>query len=234
MKTSLAFLICFFTLGTTAQEIQLHYDFSKTRNYLTGTFEVFKPDSAGSTFFFTDFNFGRQDGANLAYFEIARKFDIKNETIKGLNLHIEYNDGFVMTDDKSSSPVSPIGFPINRAYLAGFGFPIKIGNFTLHTSYLYKNTKGSSGIDGQFTAVFFQNLFKNKVTIRGFFDFWSQEIVLSSPDSNKKHMILLTEPQIMYNFTPKFSVGSEIEISNNFVPNKAFKVYPTLFAKYTL
>ena len=86
MKMSLAFLIYLFTLGTTAQEIQLHYDFSKTRNYLTGTFEVFKPDSVGSTFFFTDFNFGRQDGANLAYFEIARKFNIKNETIKGLNL----------------------------------------------------------------------------------------------------------------------------------------------------
>lgn len=233
MKSRILFLFSLFSLYTSAQEVQLHYDFSKDRNYLTGTFEIFKPDSAGSTFFFTDFNFDRKDGANLAYFEIARKFNIKNDAIKGLNFHIEYNDGFLMTNDKSTSPVSAIGFPINRAYLTGFGFPIKIGNFTLNTSYLYKNTKGSGGIDGQFTAVFFQNIFNNKITIRGFLDFWSQDITLGDSNS-KKHMVLLTEPQIMYNFSNKFSMGSEIEISNNFVPSQEFKVYPTIMAKWSL
>jgi hypothetical protein len=233
MKSNILFLFSLFTLYTSAQEVQLHYDFSEDRNYLTGTFEIFKPDKTGSTFFFTDFNFDRKDGANLAYFEIARKFNIKNEKIEGLNFHIEYNDGFLMTNDKSTSPETAIGFAINRAFLTGFGFPIKIGNFTLNTSYLYKNTEDSHGIDGQFTAVFFQNIFNNKVTIRGFLDFWSQDIDLEDSNS-KKHMILLTEPQVMYNFNPKFSIGSEIEISNNFVSSNEFKVYPTIMAKWSL
>lgn len=234
MKSKIIFLFSLFTLCASAQEFQLNYDFTNERNYLTGTFEIFKPDNTGSTFFFTDINFDRKDGASLAYFEIARKFTIKNETIKDLNFHIEYNDGFLITNDKLNSPSPAIGIPINRAFLTGFGFPIKIGNFTLNTSYLYKNTKGSGGIDGQFTAFFYQNLFNNKITIRGFLDLWSQDITLDNPNSNKKHLVLLTEPQVMYNFTNKFSLGSEIEISNNFVPSQDFKVYPTIMAKWSL
>jgi hypothetical protein len=138
MKIKFLFLAFLFSFFAKAQEIQLHYDFLPERDYLTFTFEFFKPDKLGSTFFFTDFDFGRSDGANLAYFEIARKFNIKNNLIEGLNFHIEYDDGLLMTDDKSDSPENPLGFPINRAFLVGFGFPIKIGEFTLNTTYMYK------------------------------------------------------------------------------------------------
>lgn len=228
MKIKFLFFAFLFSFLAKAQEIQLHYDFLPERDYLTFTFEFFKPDKLGSTFFFTDFNFGRSDSANLAYFEIARKFNIKNNLIEGLNFHIEYNDGLLMTDDKEDSPENPLGFPINRAFLVGLGFPIKIGNFTLNTSYLYKNTHGSSGFDGQFTAVWFQNLFNDKVTIRGFLDFWSED----RADGSSKKMILLTEPQFMYNLNKSFSFGSEIEISNNFVPSEEFKIFPTIMVRY--
>jgi hypothetical protein len=228
MKIKLLLLALLFSYCVKAQEAQLHYDFLPERQYATFTFEFFKPDTLGSTFFFTDFNFGRSDSANLAYFEIARKFNIRNTFINGLNFHIEYNDGFLMTDDKENSPENPLGFPINRAYLVGFGFPIKIGSFTLNTTYMYKNTHGSSGLDGQFTAVWFQNLFNNKVTIRGFLDFWSED----RADGSSKKAILLTEPQFLYNFSKSFSLGSEVEISNNFLPSEQFEVFPTVMAKY--
>ena len=228
MKIKYFYILFFFSFFAQAQEIQLNYDFLPERNYLTFTFELFKPDNLGSTFFFTDFNFDRNDGANLAYFELARKFTIKNNFLEGLNLHVEYNDGFLITNDKNSSPVDPLGFPINRALLGGFGFPIQLGNFTLNTTYLYKNTKGSSGVDGQFTAVWFHNLFNNKVTLRGFFDFWSEDRLSGSG----KKAVLLTEPQILYNLNKNFSVGSEIEISNNFVPTEEFKVFPTIMGRY--
>lgn len=218
----------FFSLCANAQELQLNYDFLPERDYLTFTFEIFRPDKLGSTFFFTDFNFDRKDAANLAYFELARKFTIKNDLIEGFNLHLEYNDGFLMTNDKAGSPDTPVGIPINRAYLLGFGFPIKIGGFTLNTTYMYKNTHGSSGLDGQFTAVWFHNLFNDKVTLRGFFDFWSEDRV----DGSSKKAILLTEPQVMYNFNKNFSLGSEIEISNNFVPSEEFSVFPTIMGRY--
>lgn len=210
-----------------AQELQLHYDLLKERQYLTGTFEIFKPDRLGSTFMFTDVDFNRQNGgASLAYFEIARKFNIPNKAIDGLNAHIEYNDGLLITKSET-----PIGIPINRAVLAGVGFPVKLGNFVLNTSYLYKNIQGSNGLDGQFTAVWHQNLFNDKMTIRGFLDVWSQPKHWN--DKNKKTAVLLTEPQFLYNITPKFSIGSEVEISKNFVVGTDdLKVFPTVMVKW--
>ena len=216
-------VLVLFSKGLQAQKLQLHYDFSEERNYLTGTFEIFKVDKLGSTFMFTDFDFGRSDGASLAYFEIARKFNLPNKVLKGLNLHIEYNDGFLIS--KENTPA--IGIPIPRAFLAGVGFPIHIGKFTLHTSYLYKNIKGSEGVDGQFTAVWFQNLFKNRVTFRGFFDIWSQG------KKGDKKAIIITEPQFLYNLNSTFSLGTEIEISKNFV-SEDWKVFPTLMVRWNL
>ena len=51
--TILLSLFAFVTL-LNAQNLQLHYDFGKGRQYLTTTVELFKPDKIGSTFFFVD------------------------------------------------------------------------------------------------------------------------------------------------------------------------------------
>ncbi len=226
-KIFLLLLLLLFAIKIYAQELQLHYDFLKDRQYLTGTFEIFKPDKLGSTFMFTDINFDRHNGgASLAYFEIARKFNIPNNAIEGLNAHIEYNDGFLMTNT-----AVPAAFPINYSVLGGMGFPVKMGNFTLNTSYLYKYIQGSNGIDGQFTAVWFHNFANNKFTLRGFLDVWSQPKLWS--DKNKKMAVLLTEPQFLYNITPHFSVGSEVEISKNFVVGTDdVKIFPTVMVKW--
>ena len=56
-----------------AQNLQLHYDFWKGRQYLTSTVEMFKPDKHGSTFFFVDMDYDLSDAkVKLAYWEIAR------------------------------------------------------------------------------------------------------------------------------------------------------------------
>lgn len=227
MKYFLSFLCMCYIANTYAQELQVHYDFLEPREYITTTFEIFKPDKLGSTFMFTDVDFNRNNGgASLAYFEIARKFNIPNKAIEGLNAHIEYNDGFLITKSET-----PIGIPINRSLLAGVGFPVKLGNFTLNTSYLYKNIQGSNGLDGQFTAVWFQNLFNDKVTLRGFFDLWSQP--KNWADKNKKMAVLLTEPQFLFNISKHFSIGSEVEISKNFVVGTDdVKVFPTIMVKW--
>lgn len=215
-------ILVLYSMGLKAQELQLHYDFSKERNYLTATFEMFKVDKLGSTFMFSDFDFGRTDGVSLTYFEIARKFTIPNKAIKGLNFHIEYNDGFLISQGKS-----PAGIPISQAFLTGVGLPIKLGNFTLHTSYLLKKIRGSEGIDGQFTAVWFQNFLKNKVTFRGFLDIWSET------KGEGKKAIFITEPQLLYNLNSTFSLGTEIEISKNFISND-WKVFPTIMVRWNL
>ena len=73
---SLLGLLMTFTLF--AQNLQLHYDFGKDRKHLTSTVEMFKPDKWGSTFFFVDMDYGvgNVKGVSLAYFEIARSFNI--------------------------------------------------------------------------------------------------------------------------------------------------------------
>ena len=224
MKKVLFMTMCLLMMKAHTQELQLHYDFGKDRQYVTATFEIFKPDNLGNTFMFTDIDFNRPDGASLVYFEIARKFNIKNKTIDGLNFHIEYNDGFLISDGDA-----PVGIPIQQAALTGIGFPIKIGDFTLHTSYLYKWIKGSNGLDGQFTAVWFQNFANNKITFRGFLDFWSAP---KFGDKDKKQGVFITEPQLMYNINKNFSIGTEVEISKNFVPSGDFTVNPTAMVRW--
>jgi hypothetical protein len=45
--------------------------------------------------------------------------------------------------------------------------------------------------------------------------------------------VFLTEPQLWYNFTNHFSVGSEIELATNFAGTKGFAVNPTIAVKWT-
>ncbi|HBX19793.1 MAG TPA: DUF5020 domain-containing protein, partial [Porphyromonadaceae bacterium] len=68
---------------THAQNLQLHFDprhslygdKASSINYLTATFEMFKPDDWGSTFMFVDIDFNfNQRNPGLAYAEIARTF----------------------------------------------------------------------------------------------------------------------------------------------------------------
>ena len=69
-----------------AQNLQLHFDprnslygdrIDAPINYLTATFEMFKPDQWGSTFMFVDldFNFDERN-PGLAYAEIARAINL--------------------------------------------------------------------------------------------------------------------------------------------------------------
>ena len=56
-------------LPVNGQNLQLHYDLGEGREYLTSTLEMFKPDSAGATFFVVDFDYNSSSagGASLAY-----------------------------------------------------------------------------------------------------------------------------------------------------------------------
>ena len=82
--------------------------------------------------------------------------------------------------------------------------------------------------------------FANKAcTFSGFIDFWRGEKA-----NGHGQLVMLTEPQFWYNLNTlpgmkdvNLSVGSEVEISHNFVYNtyngKNFFVNPTLAVKWT-
>ena len=56
-------------LPVKGKNLQLHYDLGEDRDYFTSTLELFRPDSAGATFFFVDFDYNSSSagGASLAY-----------------------------------------------------------------------------------------------------------------------------------------------------------------------
>lgn len=231
---SLVFLLHVFLVCS--QNIQLHYDFRHAlhsdvapRNYLTTTFEMFKPDKWGSTFMFVDLDFNQSRGnIGLAYMEIARDFKLGKSPVMA---HIEFNGG--VGKDKTD-----YGFSLHNAYLAGASYNHTFGPVNVGTYLVYKyNAFEKVSNDVQWTVTWGTNLLDNKLTLSGFFDLWTQNKDKITGKGGKR-VVLLTEPQIWYNVTSNLAFGSEIEISNNFYDlynkeNNKVYVCPTLAGKWT-
>lgn len=147
----------------------------------------------------------------------------KNKHLRELGLHIEYNDGSIIYVLDSVL----IGENLRNAWLGGFNYPIKMGDFTLNSMFLYKYTRGSAAPDFQITLVWYHLFFNNRITLTGFIDLWSQDDFYGNPDN--KLLVLYSEPQIWFNITSHLSVGSEFKISKKFVPgSKRVEIFPTL------
>ncbi len=228
-KTGVASLLLFLTSVMCAQNVQLHYDFGKAndknaqdRGYLTTTVEFFKPDKWGSTFFFVDFDFnGKSDGMSVSYMEIARNLKIIKDF--PVMAHVEYNGGHFGT---TGAP----GFSFNHAFIVGGAYDWKITKgFTLGTMLGYKYIRHTeNGADFQATITWFKP-FAKKFLFAGFADLWSED----KWGTDKKQLIFLTEPQIWYALTEHFKVGSEVEISNNFVPgSNKLEIMPTVAVRW--
>lgn len=236
----------FNSLPLLSQNIQFHYDFGKAlytsgagsqehRPQLTTTVEMFRPDTWGSTFFFIDMNYGSagKDGGVLgAYWEIARELRFWKAPV---SVHIEYNGGI---DAFSGS--------YDDAWLAGPSWSAASRDFsrTFSLSVMYKaiprNVKCVSNF--QVTAVWNLYFLRRMFLFCGFMDFWKENRpwqVTRWSGADGTDFILLTEPQLWYNFNSikgmeKFnlSIGTEVELSNNFVAAGFFAI-PTAAVKWT-
>lgn len=220
----MALIIGFF--AAKAQNIQLHYDFTDERGYTTSTIEMFKPDKWGTTFFFVDMDYGTSDGlegVNLAYFELARTFKLGNSPF---SFHAEYNGGLFQVDQN-------ITVNIENAWLAGIDHSWNAEDFSKGYSLkaLYKYIQDKHDASFQLTAVWYYHFLNKKITFSGFADYWREDRELNFDGEVAKY-VFLAEPQLWYNFSKNFSLGSEIELSNNFVAEE-FKVFPTIGAKWT-
>lgn len=218
---------------------QLFYDFGSDRKYLTLTLEMFKADKWGNTYFFVDhdFNYDQHvEGANLApggtYLEIARCLNFwKESAIKDLSLHVEYNGGITRS------------YPINNAWLFGVDYFIHDKKFrnTLNLKALYKTIrKHSSAVPMQLTAVWTMNDLCGVKGLKfdGFADFWwERHDCVNNGEVKERGTVFITEPQLWYCVGQYFgvdnlSVGTEIELSNNFGSTDGFKCRPCLGVKW--
>ncbi len=227
-KLIILFVIFIAASSLQAQNVQLHYDLGKDRKYLTTTVEMFKPDKWGSTFFFIDMDYcvNGATGVDLSYFEIARGLKFWKSPFE---LHVEYNGGIGKNEDHSS-------YMINDAWLFG-------GNYTWNTAdyskiftlqAMYKNIRDKNDMSFQITGVWTVQMLKNKVTFSGFADFWREDnnYFLNAAQGTETNFVFLAEPQLWYNCTKNFSVGSELEVASNFALHKGLKACPTIAAKW--
>ncbi|MDT3388295.1 MAG: DUF5020 family protein [Bacteroidota bacterium] len=240
--TSVALLLSALTM--TAQNVQLHYDLGhslyndlSTRPSATTTVEMFKPDKWGSTFMFTDIDY-QSDGVAGAYWEISREFNVsKNQQWAA---HVEYNGG--LTSDVNTWAATRF----QHAVLAGPAWNWHSADFSRTFSiqamykHYFKNSHWNVSAFNSFqlTEVWGLKFANGLCTFDGFCDLWYDP-------SAKGNWILLSEPQFWFNLNTlkgwdkvNLSLGSEVEISNNFVWNKnkehdGFYAIPTIAAKWT-
>ena len=239
---SLAIVMAAF-LSVSAQNVQLHYDFGHlydnldSRPSVTTTVEYFKADKWGSTFLFTDLDYQR-DGVAGAYWEIAREFNVSKN--KQWAAHVEYNGG--LSSDEETWQATRF----QHAVLLGGAWNWANSDFskTFSVQLLYKYNFKNRHYEAhpyssvQLTEVWSTTFAKGLCTFSGYCDLWY------GPAVNGK-WIVQSEPQFWFNLNTlkgwegiNLSLGSEVEISNNFVyndkgQNNKFYAIPTVGAKWT-
>ena len=225
-------------LGANAQNIQLHYDFGRNiysneeadRQKVTATLEQFKADDWGSWYYFFDVDLTSKTTRSI-YTEISREINLSKNL--PLAAHVEYDGGLW------HAPAIGNG-SYQQAGLAGIAYNGHNADFskTWSVQALYKQFfKSYEGTHSyasfQLTGVWGLNFLDNKMTFSGFIDFWRGEKA-----NNHGCLVILSEPQLWYNVNKHFSVGTEVEFSNNFIVNyyndKTFFVNPTLGVKWNL
>ena len=206
--------------------VQTFYDFGKDRQYVTTTFEMFKADKFGDTFFFIDHYYTQKDqrpnlasAINGSYFEIERGLNFWQESdLKDLSGHIEY-DGTTWGQGTWCFGA--------KYFLHSQDFSNML---TLYAMYETFRGFGSADIPVKFTAVWsMANLFGVKgLTFKGFADLWGNNTLWA--DLTETKWTFLTEPQLWMNlgslFDGHLDIGGEVEISYNFAGNKGFMVNP--------
>jgi hypothetical protein len=219
-------------IAAEAQNVQLHYDFGRfiypdeesDRMKVTVTLEQFKADKLGSWYYFVDVDLSRKFFRS-AYTEISREFKFgKNSPFAA---HIEYNGGLHHASG-SFQQAALLGAAYNghnADYSSTWSVQAMYKRF--FKSYDYTSAYHSFQITGVWSTTFANK----KCTFSGFIDFWRGEKA-----NGHGQLVILTEPQIWYNATKNLSIGSEVEISNNFIYNtyndKSFFINPTLALKW--
>lgn len=223
-------LLAVAALTAQAQNVQLHYDLGRNlypdeeagRQKVTMTLEQFKADKWGSWFYFVDVDFSRKF-VEGAYTEISREFNIGK---KGFAAHVEYDGGLNRFGSFQQSAL--LGGAWN-GHNADFSttYSVQLMYKRFFKSYNYTSAYHSFQLTGVWSTTFANK----KCTFSGFVDLWRGEKA-----NGHGQLVILAEPQFWYNATEHFSVGTEWEISDNFVYNtyngKTFFVNPTLAVKW--
>lgn len=230
-------LMAIVAIAAQSQNIQLHYDFGRNiypdqesgRQKVTICLEQFKADKWGSWYYFVDIDVSRKETMG-AYAEISREIKLSSQV--PISAHIEYDGGL------GSRLAGTTSGSYQQSGLIGAAYNGHTGDFntTWSVQLLYKRFFKDANANkafhsAQLTGVWGTNFANNKIRFSGFIDFWRGEKA-----NGHGQLVILSEPQLWYNITDHFSVGTEVELSNNFIYNtyddQTFFVNPTLGIKW--
>ncbi len=210
--------ILFFIPGIPfSQNIQVHYELDSDRQYFVSTFEMFKPDDHGATYWFVDMEYNEPGNktASLAYMEIARYFALP--VTDAVQASLQYNDGLTSS------------FPLGQIWLAGVSRTIDLPGLPVTVDVLYRHPVSTDSHDLQLTAVWFKPLVHGALAFAGFVDVWTMD----KTGADGKDWIVFSEPQLWWNLNEYAAIGGEIHVQYNFpVVNDVWDVYPTVGVKW--
>ena len=227
------------SIAVQAQNIQLHYDFGRSlysteegdRPKATVTLEQFKADGWGSWFYFIDLDL-KHDVFHGAYTEISREFNFGKQS--PFAAHIEFNGGLNLGGSfQHAALIGGAWNGHNADYSQTYSMQLMYKQF--FKSYDYTHSYASAQLTGVWKLMFLHKT----MTCSGFIDFWRGEKA-----NRHGQLVILAEPQLWYNLNTlkgmkdmNLSIGTEVEISNNFIYNtangKTFFINPTLALKWT-
>lgn len=242
----------FATTAMAQVNFQLHYDLGRTINSesesnrpnVTSTVEMFHPDATGSTYFFVDMDYF-SDGMAGAYWEVSREFTFaKVKQNSSFAAHIEYDGGL------SNNKYTGVASRFQQCFLLGPAWNWHSNDFskTVSVQLMLKQYIKQGDLKGltsfQLTGVWSTSFCKNLLTFSGFTDLWYGYVPrFDDLGMQKKGYVWTTEPQFWVNVVGKdqqhgkFSIGTEFEISNDFIwptnSSKTFYFNPTIALKYT-
>ncbi len=224
--------------GAQAQNIQLHHDFGRSlysaeegsRPKTTVTLEQFKADGLGSWFYFVDVDLGSRFTED-AYTEISREFNLGKQS--PLAAHVEYNGGLSRSGSYQQSALAGLAY---NGHSKNFAQTWSVQLMYKRYFKSYENTHAYHS--AQLTGVWSTTFAHRACTFAGFVDFWRGEKA-----NGHGQLVAIAEPQFWFNLNSRpglenfpLSIGTEVEISSNFVFNpandKTFFVNPTLALKW--
>lgn len=230
-KFFLCGLMAVAAIAAQAQDVQLHYDLGRNlyadeeagRQKVTMTVEQFKADQWGSWYYFVDVDFSRKF-TEAAYTEISREFKLGKQS--PFAAHVEYDGGLNRFGSfQQAALIGPAWNGHNADYSTTYSVQLMYKRY--FKSYNYTSAYHSAQLTGVWSTTFANK----KCTFAGFIDFWRGEKA-----NGHGQLVVLTEPQLWYNATDHLSIGTEWEVSDNFVFNtfndKTFFVNPTVALKW--
>jgi hypothetical protein len=233
-------------LPAAAQNLQVHYDFGRriysseeaTRQNVTLTFEQFRPDAAGSWFWFIDLDM-YHDGMKGAYTEISREFTFyQSDASAGKGWGHDWAAHVELDAGETTFRSGGLGARFQNAALVGPAWNGHTRDYrttwSLQAMYKQYFKRGSSPAyaSAQLTGVWSWTSANAHWTTSGYVDLWR-----GRQTNGHGQLIVMSEPQGWYHITPHCWVGTEVELSNNFVQpedgsSRTFYVNPTLAVKW--